>query len=132
MGALPEARRSIAPDDMPLPPPETRIEEVYRLACRFYGVNANSALMRQLKQAKENYITTLDLSSNYVGIKGLKPVLALLRFNSCHLISLSLAGYWRTRQARTLFTSTCRSILSPLRRPPAYRNSANSCRIWSP
>lgn len=92
MEALPEARRSIAPDDMPLPPPETRIEEVYRLACRFYGVNANSALMRQLKQAKENYITTLDLSSNYVGIKGLKPVLALLRFNSCHLISLSLCN----------------------------------------
>jgi hypothetical protein len=92
MEAFSEAQKNVSRTEMPTPPPSTRIEEVYQLACRFYGVAANPALMRQLKQAKENYITTLDLSSNYVGVKGLKPVLALLAFNGSYLISLTLCN----------------------------------------
>lgn len=92
MEALAEARRSVTRAVMPIPPPETRIEKVYLLACRFHGVTANSALARQLAEGKENYVTTLDLSSNYVGVKGLKPVLELLSFNGSHLISLSLCN----------------------------------------
>ncbi|KPA78924.1 hypothetical protein ABB37_05988 [Leptomonas pyrrhocoris] len=90
--AFSEAQRSVSRSEMPVPSAGTRVEEVYQHACRFYGVTENSALVRQLKQAKENYITTLDLSSNYVGVKGLKPVLALLNFNGSHLISLSLCN----------------------------------------
>ncbi|KPI85757.1 hypothetical protein ABL78_5175 [Leptomonas seymouri] len=90
--AFSEARRNVPHIEMPIPPSETRIEEVYRLACHFYGLTGNSALTRLLMEAKENFLTTLDLSNIYVGVKGLKPVLALLNFNDNHLISLSLCN----------------------------------------
>ncbi|KAG5472016.1 hypothetical protein CUR178_02682 [Leishmania enriettii] len=72
--------------------PGTPVAEVYREACRFYGVNPNSTLMHDLSITGVDYFATLDLSSNYVGVMGLKPVLDLLQYNGDRLVSLSVCN----------------------------------------
>ncbi|KAG5471659.1 hypothetical protein LSCM4_03211 [Leishmania orientalis] len=94
--------------------PGTSVAEVYRQACRCYGVNPNSSLMHNLSITGADYFATLDLSSNYVGVMGLKPVLDLLQYNGERLVSLSVCN-------NSLESDDVRDLCCALR-GPAGRN----------
>ncbi|KAG5495840.1 hypothetical protein JIQ42_02710 [Leishmania sp. Namibia] len=94
--------------------PGTPVAEVYRQACRCYGVNPNSSLMHDLSITGADYFAALDLSSNYVGVMGLKPVLDLLQYNGERLVSLSVCN-------NSLESDDVRDLCCALR-GPAGRN----------
>ena len=55
--------------------------DVYRMKCEEYGCKMNSLLTKQLPKVPDNFDETkqLDLSNNFVGPKGLLPVLEVIK-----------------------------------------------------
>ncbi|CBZ29178.1 hypothetical protein, unknown function [Leishmania mexicana MHOM/GT/2001/U1103] len=92
MDVLAQSRKSTA--DLPVKEfsPGTPVADVYRQACRCHGVSPNPSVVRELSDNAADYFATLDLSSNYVGVEGLSPVLDLLQYNGNHLVSLSVCN----------------------------------------
>ncbi|KAG5471339.1 hypothetical protein LSCM1_01419 [Leishmania martiniquensis] len=91
--------------------PGTPVADVYCQACLCHGVNPNLSLLHDLSISSADYFATLDLSSNYVGVKGLRPVLDLLQYNGEHLVSLSMCN-------NSLESGDVRDLCFILRGPP--------------
>ncbi|GET91121.1 hypothetical protein, unknown function [Leishmania tarentolae] len=72
--------------------PGTPVVDVYRQVCGYHGVSPNPSVVRELGGNDVDYFAALDLSSNYVGAEGLRPVLDLLQYNGEHLVSLSVCN----------------------------------------
>ncbi|CAG9579288.1 Leucine_Rich_repeat_-_putative [Leishmania major strain Friedlin] len=92
MDVLAQSRKSMAELPVQEISPGTPVADVYRQACRCHGVSPNLSVVRELSGSDADYFATLNLSSNYVGVEGLRPVLDLLQYNGEHLISLSVCN----------------------------------------
>lgn len=65
---------------------------IYNQACKVLGVRQSSALLRIIPDRPGEYISTMDLSINYIGIRGLAPVYYVLEHNMSCLQVLNLSG----------------------------------------
>lgn len=65
---------------------------IYNQACKVLGVRQSAALLRIIPDRPGEYISTLDLSINYIGIRGLAPVYYVLEHNMSCLQVLNLSG----------------------------------------
>lgn len=90
--ALHQARNSQSSEKGPKFFPFDTVSEVYSRSCKHWNVAPNSQLLRQLSSTSLNSISKLDLSTNYIGVRGFRPLLSLLEFNGSKLISLSLCN----------------------------------------
>ncbi|KAJ9467877.1 Calpain-type cysteine protease ADL1 [Diplonema papillatum] len=61
------------------------VQDVYRLRCKELGCKANSLLLKELPSAPDKFtlVKSLDLSKNFVGPKGLLPVLEIVKVSPC-------------------------------------------------
>lgn len=73
-------------------PVDTPLQEVYRVACGACSIRPNSQLLSVFPSSKGAWLPQLDLSINYVGSKGLRPVLSVLERNGSHLEMLNLSN----------------------------------------
>jgi Ran GTPase-activating protein (RanGAP) involved in mRNA processing and transport len=53
----------------------------YRSVCAESSIKPNSGLLKTLPAAVGDFATTINLDLNYIGVKGLQPLLQILRHN---------------------------------------------------
>lgn len=58
------------------------LSEVYRHHCRDHGIKPNSGVLRMLPKDEGAHVRELNLGLNYIGVKGIQPLLEVLRQNS--------------------------------------------------
>lgn len=68
------------------------LRDVYFQACAECGVRPNSGLLQVLPNTSADRVRSLDLGSNYIGPKGIRPLLYVLEENQGQLEALSLSS----------------------------------------
>lgn len=86
------------------------LREIYERRCKDYGIKCNSALMKQLPGFPDDFgsLKLLDLSSNFVGPKGILPLLHVIECCT-HLVALDLRSQSLNKESVDHLCSTLRS-----------------------
>lgn len=71
-----------APPPPPEPHPTLSLSELYRQHCQQQGIKPNSGVLRMLPKEQGAHVCELNLGLNYIGVKGIQPLLEVLRRNS--------------------------------------------------
>eukprot|EP01065_Artemidia_motanka_P035012 TRINITY_DN4296_c4_g2_i1.p1 TRINITY_DN4296_c4_g2~~TRINITY_DN4296_c4_g2_i1.p1 ORF type:complete len:799 (+),score=295.57 TRINITY_DN4296_c4_g2_i1:69-2399(+) len=61
--------------------PGSSLAEIYRRFCSEQGIKPNSGVCRILPKEPDTHMSELNLGLNYIGIKGIQPLLEVLRRN---------------------------------------------------
>jgi hypothetical protein len=86
MGSARNASEMTPRDRMnPLPAtgllPEVSLLDEYKQYCLNFGIKPNSGLLKSLPSVVGDFATTINLDLNYIGVKGVQPLLQILRRN---------------------------------------------------
>lgn len=63
------------------PLPEVSLLDEYKQYCLNFGIKPNSGLLKSLPSVVGDYATTINLDLNYIGVKGVQPLLQILKRN---------------------------------------------------
>lgn len=66
--------------------------EIYQHACKALGLRPNSVLLRTFPSSSGARLERIDMSSNYVGAKGLLPLFYVMEANGNELVHLNLSS----------------------------------------
>ncbi|CUI12713.1 Hypothetical protein, putative [Bodo saltans] len=75
----PRDRMNPIPTTGPLP--EVSLLDEYKQYCLNFGIKPNSGLLKSLPSVVGDFATTINLDLNYIGVKGVQPLLQILRRN---------------------------------------------------
>jgi hypothetical protein len=63
------------------PLPDTSLLDEYKQFCLNFGIKPNSGLLKSLPSVVGDFATTINLDLNYIGVKGVQPLLQILKRN---------------------------------------------------
>lgn len=66
--------------------------DIYQQACKGLGLRPNSVLLRTFPSSSGARLERIDMSSNYVGAKGLLPLFYVMEANGSGLVHLNLSS----------------------------------------
>jgi Ran GTPase-activating protein (RanGAP) involved in mRNA processing and transport len=66
---------------MPTKPADSSLFSVYKFHCARAQIKPNSGLLKLLPKEPGKFITEINMDFNYIGVKGLQPLLEILRLN---------------------------------------------------
>ena len=55
--------------------------EIYKMHCSKLSIKPNSGLLKVLPKQPNQYISEINMDYNYIGIKGMQPLLEILKVN---------------------------------------------------
>lgn len=77
---------------LPYLPSCRSLVDIYQHACKVLGLRPNSVLLRTFPSSNGARLERIDMSSNYVGAKGLLPLFYVIEANGNELVHLNLSS----------------------------------------